>query len=281
MLASKIRPICPESSPFPGGNGDVARCSTGAARPEVPAGAPTLTDVVTRLAAVLALGGSLATAGCSSPVDRAVALAPVPEDYHLRHPVVLANAPQRLDIFFIGPAGVLDVPQTRQLAAFSQDYLRGAQGPLVIAVPDGPIDRPSAERTLGAVRRALLGLGVHGGVTVTSYPVRDPAVATPLHLSFLALQARPTTQCGQWPDDLGSGSTLNGWNNRSYYNLGCANQQTLAAQVANPQDLVKPRALDPTDVQLRTRAISQLRQGLDPATNWSSNPAPIGTPGQF
>ena len=233
------------------------------------------------------LAGLLAAAGCASPVDRAVATAPVTEDYHLRHPVVLANAPQRLDIFFVGAAGRLDHVQAQQLQAFAADYLSGGQSSIRVAIPEGAVDAGAVERTLAAVRRELLRLGIKGGVSVSAYPVRDPNIASPLHLSFLTLQARPTTQCGQWPDDLGSGAALNTWSNRSYYNLGCASQQTLAAQIADPRDLVKPHALDPTDVQLRTRAIGLLRGdenarlGVDPSTVWLNSPTLIGPVGGF
>ena len=235
-------------------------------------------------ALLAALVGPLA--GCGSPVDRAVATATLPDDYHLRHPVVLANAPRRLDIFFVGANGKLDTAQDRQIEAFARDYLGQGQGGIQIAVPSGPVDLAAAEMTLGAARRALFRYGVKGRVTVASYPVIDPAIAAPLHLSYVALQARPTTRCGDWPDDLGSGSTLATWNNRSYYNLGCASQQTLAAQIADPRDLVKPRAEDPTDVQLRTRAIQSLRgtaisTGQDPSTSWSNNPPLIGNVGGF
>ena len=95
-------------------------------------------------------------------------------------------------------------------------------------------------------------------------------------MSFVKLQARLASHCGDWPDDLGSGSTLQEWENRSYYNLGCANQQTLAAQIDDPRDLVRPRAEDPGDVQMRTRAIGDLRgrpvlNGQDPSTNFSQS----------
>jgi pilus assembly protein CpaD len=111
--------------------------------------------------------------------------------------------------------------------------------------------------------------------------VRDPALASPLKLSFLSMQARPTTRCGQWPNDLGASDPTADWINRSYYNLGCATQQTLAAQIADPRDLVKPHALDPTDVQLRTRAIGALREGVDPGTQYNSTPPVIGPVGGF
>ena len=234
------------------------------------------------LAQAALLGGVLLMAGCASPVDRAVATAPVADDYRLRHPVVLANAPQRLDIFFVGAAGRLDHVQGQQIEAFAGNYLSSGQSSIRIAVPEGAVDQLAVERTLAAVRRELLRLGIRNGVSVSAYPVRDSNIASPLHLSFLTLQARPTTKCGEWPDDLGSGATLNTWSNRSYYNLGCASQQTLAAQIADPRDLVKPHALDATDVQLRTRAIEALRDGTNPSTNWSrSDPLPIGPVGGF
>lgn len=131
------------------------------------------------------------------------------------------------------------------------------------------------------MRRTLLRNGVRNGVSIVSYPVADPALASSLHLSYVTIQARPTTRCGEWPDDLGSGTTLHTWDNRSYYNFGCANQTTLAAQVADPRDLVQPRAEDPTDVQLRTRAIGLLRAGSDPSTAWTNSPPLIGPVGGF
>ncbi|MDX7952766.1 CpaD family pilus assembly protein [Lichenihabitans sp. Uapishka_5] len=240
---------------------------------------------VRAMALATVLGAALLASGCASPVDRAVAVAPVSEDYRQRHPVVLTDAPQRLDVFFVGGAGRLDHVQAQQLQSFARDYLSGGQSAIRISIPEGAVDRLAVERTLSAVRRELLRLGIRGGVSVSAYPVRDPAIASPLHLSFLTLQARPASRCGQWPDDLGSAS-LQTWSNRSYYNLGCASRATLAAQVADPRDLVTPHALDPTDVQLRTRAIQSLRgtadtSGIDPSTSWTNNPTAIGPAGQF
>ncbi|HEX4765570.1 MAG TPA: CpaD family pilus assembly lipoprotein, partial [Lichenihabitans sp.] len=104
----------------------------------------------------------------------------------------------------------------------------------------------------------------------------DPALAAPVRLSFVKLQAKLASRCGEWPEDLASGSNVDGWENRSYYNLGCATQQTLTAQMDDPRDLVRPRAEDPSDVQMRTRAIGDLRgnpvlQGTDPSTVYTQS----------
>lgn len=211
---------------------------------------------------------ALAMAGCGS-VDRTVPTAAIPADYHARHPVVLTDATEPLDIFLVGPTGRLDRRQEHDLEAFAAHYLAHGESGIVIGVPTGAVDHAAAERTLTAVRRALVALGVRQPIRVGTYPVADPALTSPLHLSYTRLQARIASRCGDWPDDLNSGASLHGWDNRSYYNLGCAATKTLAAQVDDPRDLVRGRAEDPSDVQLRTRAIGFLRRGVDPGTIWS------------
>lgn len=223
------------------------------------------------LAAVL-LAGPLAA--CST-VDRTVPTASIPADYHQRHPVVLANEPTFLEIFPVGADGQLDRRTLHQLDAFAADYRQTGQGAVLIRAPqDDAVSRSATERTVKAVRAALAGYGVRGRIEVARYPVDDPRLASPLHLSYVKMQAVVASRCGDWPDDLNSGASLHGWENHSYYNLGCASAKTFAAQIDDPRDLVSPRAEDPTDVQLRTRAISLLRGtpnagvGADPGTRW-------------
>ena len=44
--------------------------------------------------------------------------------------------------------------------------------------------------------------------------------------------------CGLWPEDLGpSINNKSYFENKPYYNFGCANQRNLAAMVDNPSDL--------------------------------------------
>src|ERR1700712_3938351 len=62
-------------------------------------------------------------AACGSAVDRSVAVSPIPTDYHVRHPVVLAEAPHRLDIFFVRASGRLEYAQQREIEVFATDYL--------------------------------------------------------------------------------------------------------------------------------------------------------------
>lgn len=225
------------------------------------------------VAVLVALSAPLA--GCSN-VDRAIATSPVPEDYHLRHPVVLTNARHSLDIFLDGASEKLDYRQLQDVAAFAAEFRSYGQGRILAQVPRGAVDARAANATLDSIRRALAAAGLNGDIEVGSYRALDPGLAAPVRLSFLKLQARLASRCGEWPDDLGSGNTLDTWGNRSYYNFGCATQQTLAAQIDDPRDLVRPRAEGPSDVQMRTRAIGDIRgstdarQATDPSTAWGS-----------
>ena len=93
------------------------------------------------------------------------------------------------------------------------------------------------------------------------------------------LVAKVASQCGQWPDDLASAGSINGWENRPYWNLGCSTQSNLAALVADPRDLVSPYGEAPNDVAKRTRAITSIRGGADPATSWTVKNSNIGATG--
>lgn len=218
-------------------------------------------------AAVLALLAAGSLSACAM-VDRTVPTGSVSPDYHMRHPVVLSNQASFLDVFPVGADGRLDRRTLAQLDVFAADYRQNGQGAVLIRTPDAPANPAGMARTIAAVEAALSHFGVRGGADVARYPVNDPRLAAPLHLSFVKLQARVASHCGDWPDDLNTGATLHGWDNRSYYNLGCATTKTLAAQIDDPRDVIAPRAEDPTDVQLRTRAIGLLRGGDDPGTSW-------------
>lgn len=228
-----------------------------------------------KAAALLACLAGVPAAGCVHD-DRAVATSPVPDDYHLRHPVVLADGPRHIDIFLVGSSGKLDFRQAHDLTAFAAEYNALGQGRIRALVPHGAVDAWAADATLDAIRRGLAAASVKGDIEVGTYKVLDPALAAPVRLSFRKLQAKLASRCGDWPEDLGSGHDVEEWENRSYYNLGCATQRTLTAQIDDPRDLVRPRAEDPSDVEMRTRAIGDIRgsqdarQATDPSTAWGA-----------
>jgi type IV pilus biogenesis protein CpaD/CtpE len=53
----------------------------------------------------------------------------------------------------------------------------------------------------------------------------------------------------------------------------------LAAQIDDPRDFARARALGPSDEEMRLRAIAAVRQGQDPTTSWKVQLTPIGQVG--
>ncbi|MGE3872741.1 MAG: CpaD family pilus assembly lipoprotein [Parvibaculaceae bacterium] len=62
--------------------------------------------------------------------------------------------------------------------------------------------------------------------------------------------------CGYWPEDLTKTSR-----NEQYENFGCAQQNNIAAMVANPRDLQRPRKQTPADATRRSKVFDNYRQG--------------------
>lgn len=204
-------------------------------------------------------------------------------DLRERHPVVLTNAPLTLDVF-VGRAGAgLDSRQELDVADFGMKFRSQGRGALMVQVPTGAGFDAAAQRTVSSIRTILARNGVAGSALVVSkYQTYDPELAAPVRLTYAALQAKVSHACGQWPDDLGVTHTSNWRSNESYWNLGCANQATLAAQIADPVDLVRGRPEGKLDTGKRMMGIGKFREGEDSSTQYreqgSSINKAVGSP---
>jgi pilus assembly protein CpaD len=224
--------------------------------------------------AAILVAATTSLAGCG--VDYASNDSVPVGDYHQRFPIVLAQAPTALDVYPVG--GAIDQQSVANIQAFAQRYREFGGGRIAILAPAG--ERGRDARAIDQIRRALAGSGLRGYVMVGSYRDADPTRASPVRLAFLGLKATTPGQCGFWPTDLASGASIEGWKNDAYPNFGCATQATLAAQVADPRDLVQSRASGPGDVAMRLRAIGDVRDGKDPGTEWKTKNTAIGQIGQ-
>jgi pilus assembly protein CpaD len=223
--------------------------------------------------AALFVAATTSLAGCGA--DYASNDSVPPGDYHTRYPIVVAEAPTALDVYPTG--GAIDQQSVANIRAFAQRYRELGDGRIAILAPAG--ERGRDGKAIDQIRRALAGAGLRGYVSVGSYPDANPNRVSPVRLVFQGLKATVPGQCGVWPADLVSGSSIDGWKNDSYPNFGCATQATLAAQVADPRDFVQSRASGPGDVAMRLRAIGDVRNGTDPGTDWKTKLTPIGQVG--
>jgi pilus assembly protein CpaD len=106
---------------------------------------------------------------------------------------------------------------------------------------------------LGAVAVVIAGCKMDGAeiddyYTPTAHYERHPIIVTK--------SGAHAKQCGDWPEDMSKTSQ-----NDTYANLGCSQQNNIAAMVANPQDLVRPRPTTPSDPMRRIKVFDKYRNG--------------------
>ncbi len=148
----------------------------------------------------------------------------------------------------------LTIAQRDLIRGFAANYISRASGPVYVLSPQGSPNSAAAYQLRNQVRAELASRGIASSKIVnTSYAAVSAGDAAPIRLSFTGTTAI-TTQCGQWPKDISNDLT-----NQNYYNFGCASQNNLAAQIANPEDLVAPRGMTPIDAQRRNNAIQEYR----------------------
>lgn len=222
-----------------------------------PAQALALTGLVMLLAA--------ASAGCMRKGETTGSIAPA--DLRDRHPIVLRDAPKTLDVF-VGRAGTgLDDRQSDDVAAFGAGYRKSGRGALMAQIPSGTGRDRAASQTMAAVRSVLARNGV-SAVNISTYHPADPTLAAPIRLTYATLQAQVPNQCGIWDEDAGVSSFKQDAENAPMRNFGCSYQTNLAAQIADPLDLVRGRQEGRIDTVKRMGAIDKLREGKDPSTEY-------------
>ncbi len=229
------------------------------------------------VAAFALVGLAIPLGGCG--VNRVKVDAENGMDARMRHPIALMQQAYTMDVF-PGPGPErLDPRTTEQVIAFARRYRDIGSGPISIIVPQTGPGSVTGTRAIDPIRRELAHAGAVAPVTVSHYPVENPSLAAPVRLAFDGLKAKVVHRCGDWPSDLASGSSTRGWENRSYWNFGCASQNMIATQVADPRDLAEPRGETPADATMRMRAIGNVRKGADPATTWLTKNSNIGSVG--
>jgi pilus assembly protein CpaD len=230
-----------------------------------------------KIARLAGLVLAIALAGCARNKPQPTAAIDQEVDYRERHPIIITDAPHKLDIYPIRSMGGLDLRQNDDVKAFAAEYRAAGHGPLTIELPNGA--EPHAMReSLAGIRKALASSGVTARYVRTgSYYPDYVNRAAPVRLSFSKLQAKVDSRCGQWRTDMMGSSTSEEFSNTMPPNFGCAFQSVLAEQVANPVDLIRPRQEGPVDIDKREQDIQSLRQHKDPSTEWKATAQSFGT----
>jgi pilus assembly protein CpaD len=158
-----------------------------------------------------------------------------------RHPIIVSQQPARLSIRVPRGSSGLTAQQHMQAMDFLARYraVDAGNSRLVISVPSGTANEISAMQAAAQLRSLVREAGFDDGAISVEPIGGSPNSQPALQLSYLRYVVE-APECGNWPSNLGETRS-----NLPYPNFGCAAQRNLAAQVANPADLIGPRTATP------------------------------------
>jgi pilus assembly protein CpaD len=216
--------------------------------------------------ALLCVSVAAMLAGCKTMARQEDISATMPSDYRLRHPIAVREKVQTLTVFIGDNRGTLTPAQRAEVAAVAPNWREDATGGITIEIPVGGANERAAASVSHEIRSILASSGVPGNaIEVRSARTKDPVRLGTIRVNYPKMAAE-TGPCGLWPSDIGPTYDPAYWSNKPYWNHGCANQRNLAAQVANPADLVQPRAEGPTLASRRAVVTDHFRKGESTAT---------------
>ncbi|HET7885226.1 MAG TPA: CpaD family pilus assembly protein [Bradyrhizobium sp.] len=213
----------------------------------------------------VALGACTETTGSvATPIG-----ANAPDDYRLRHPIAIQEA-DRSVVLFVGHArGGLSSAQRADVQGLARAWVADGTGGIIVDVPVNTSNARAAESAAHEAKATLEAGGVPAGaIKLRHYTPYDMRTLATVRLTYPRMTA-VAGPCGLWPEDVGpSIKDPTYFENKSYYNFGCAYQRNMAAMVANPSDLVQPRPETPSYTVRRTEGFDKYRKGATTATDY-------------
>jgi pilus assembly protein CpaD len=205
-----------------------------------------------------------ALSGCGAFQNRHnIIVGSVPDDYRTNHPIILNEREEMLDVPVAASDTHITIAQRGSIQGFITQYASNGSGVVQVLLPAGAPNSAAAQRVRPYIVKALQSAGVpRGSIIYASYDASGAQSSAPVRISYRAMSAG-TEPCGKWDADLGDTSE-----NKNYQNFGCASQNNFAAMIANPADLIGPRAPDDIDPVRRGLAISRYQKSTGV---WSAN----------
>ena len=148
----------------------------------------------------------------------------------------------------------LSAPQRAALADIALRARAEGSPEIVIEAPSG--DDPASLQMAYSAAESLRGAGVP--VRLAAYNAPHPRA--PVLIGYARLQAVVHDCSTQW------GSLTRHADNGTALGLGCATISNMAAQIADPRDILGQRPMDPADAGRRSVVIQAYRAGEDTRT---------------
>lgn len=158
------------------------------------------------------------------------------------------------ELLLVPHAEGLSPTQDQALDRLLGRWLEAEAREIVISAPVGGPNSDAPGRMAVAARARLIGMGAPAvAVRIAGYDAGG-APNAPLKVGFLRYQAS-IPQCGGWNNITATAG------NKPYENFGCAVTANMAAQIANPEDLLGPRDSTPADAGRRDIVMGKYRKG--------------------
>ena len=182
---------------------------------------------------------SLLITGCSSfGINGAKEAASVSET----HPITVEQQTMTLTISADPSLSELTQIDRARLNAFTSAYFTKGRGPITVTAPSGGPNDFYGQELAADIRSALHAQGVNwADMLGATYRVPGTSSTPEVILSFSTYVAS-TAKCGDWSEEY-----FRRTQNLRSKNFGCANQQNMAAMLADPGDLIEPAAMAPAD----------------------------------
>ncbi|MEO1207524.1 MAG: CpaD family pilus assembly protein [Pseudomonadota bacterium] len=160
-------------------------------------------------------------------------------DASQRHPILVSEQPTEMDLHVRRGQHSLTPHQRAQVLSFVQHFRASdsGNGRIIIAAPSGSANEVAGMHAVKDLRNLIAEEGIADADMVVEAYSTGKSSSPPIKLSFLRYVAE-APQCGHFPTNLASEP-----GNLPYPNFGCATQRSLAAQIANPADLLEPRTM--------------------------------------
>jgi pilus assembly protein CpaD len=195
---------------------------------------------------------TLLSACASSGAPPEAALAPRTDTDKWADRVQVDSHPDEV-LLVLHPEG-LSPAQNQALDGLLGRWLAAEGREIVVSAPLGGANADTAGRMAVAARQRLVAMGAPpASVRVVGYDAAA-APAAPLKVGFMRFEAK-IPRCGGW-ENLSATR-----DNDAYGNFGCAVSANVAAQVANPEDLLGPRGSTPIDAARRDTVLDKYRKG--------------------
>ncbi len=199
----------------------------------------------------LAIAALATLSACATPTPDRMSDVRTPLD-HFQPKAVSSEHEIRLAIHAQGLSG----PQADALAAFAADWADAEGGTITLRAPSGGPDAGAAFRTAEGARTFLIDQGVPSDrVVIAGYDAQGQAGGI-LHVSYTRFEA-VIPSCGKAWTNIAHSMT-----NDAQPNFGCAVSANMAAQIADPADLVRAHQSAPIDASRRAVVLDKYRKGL-------------------